>query len=77
MIKRLLKPGGALYLFYEPPDPAGAGELAGRLHAALSAQGFVTATLTAATPRSLLLGVVATPLGGGGALTGSRSARRD
>lgn len=40
LLRRLLAPGGALYLFYEPPSPARAGELAAVLPGVLSAHGF-------------------------------------
>jgi ubiquinone/menaquinone biosynthesis C-methylase UbiE len=41
VVDRLLKPGGALYLFYEPPDPAKLPELAETLMSVLTRHGFV------------------------------------
>ena len=55
VVHRLLKRGGALYLFYEPPDPATLPELAETLLRVLTRHGFVPSIERAES----LLGVVA------------------
>jgi ubiquinone/menaquinone biosynthesis C-methylase UbiE len=61
LIRRVLKPAGALYLFYEPPEATRATEIADRLTAALAVNGYTARTLTATTTRSALLCAVARP----------------
>lgn len=53
LIRGLLRPGGALHLFYEPPDPARLKHLATALETTLGAHGFTAAT----TVDGRLLGV--------------------
>ncbi|GAA4460590.1 class I SAM-dependent methyltransferase [Phytohabitans houttuyneae] len=57
LIRGLLRPGGALHLCYEPPDPARLTDLAATLQAALTAHGFHPTTTTGAR----FLDVSATP----------------
>jgi cyclopropane fatty-acyl-phospholipid synthase-like methyltransferase len=45
-IRALLKPEGRLFLFYEPPDPAGAQQVAETVSASLSAAGFAVNRVT-------------------------------
>lgn len=60
LIRRLLAPGGALYLFYEPPDATRAKDLTGRLAPMLADQGYRTTILTGTTSTgAALVGVVA------------------
>jgi hypothetical protein len=49
LARRLLRPGGALYLSYEPPGPDQVRRLAGKLVGHLAAAGFATTTTIAAT----------------------------
>jgi len=55
VVHRLLKPGGALYLFYELPDPAKLPELTETLTCVLTRHGFVPSIERAES----LLGIVA------------------
>lgn len=48
LLARLLRPGGALYLFYEPPEPSRARALAQQLRAMFAGHGFSTSTPTTA-----------------------------
>lgn len=57
LIRGLLRPGGALHLFYEPPDPSRLARLATTLEGALAAGGYRPETTTAGT----LLRVRGTP----------------
>jgi trans-aconitate methyltransferase len=50
LVRTLIKPSGALYLFYEPPSPARVPELASRLAVVLAGHRF-TATTIATTAR--------------------------
>lgn len=59
LIRGLLRPGGSLHLFFEPPDPARLRELAATLSAQLGAHGF----RAAATVDGRFLGVRGTPAG--------------
>jgi cyclopropane fatty-acyl-phospholipid synthase-like methyltransferase len=62
VVRRLLRPGGAMYLGYQPPDPARAAAVAGRTAAFLAERGFTTTVLTGVSPRSPALAcVVARP----------------
>jgi ubiquinone/menaquinone biosynthesis C-methylase UbiE len=62
LIKRLLKPGGAVYLCYEPPGATQAAGLADTLNVALASSGFATMThLKTTATKSALLGVVGRP----------------
>lgn len=45
VIRRVLAPNGALYLFYEPPSAARAREVARRVSQQLMASGFIVADL--------------------------------
>lgn len=49
LIRRVLKPKGAMYLFYEPPRAARARAIADNVVAFLTGQGFTTTTVSAAT----------------------------
>jgi SAM-dependent methyltransferase len=60
LVTRLLAPGGALYLCYEPPDAARIAEIADKLTGVL-APGFVMTTLTTTRRARSLLCVVARP----------------
>jgi SAM-dependent methyltransferase len=61
-IRRLLRPGGALYLCYEPPVAARAAELAEKLVAELGKHGFAaTTTITPTGGSAVQLSVVARP----------------
>jgi SAM-dependent methyltransferase len=55
VIRGLLASGGAVYLCYEPPDPAKAAETGRRVTAALAASGFATTTVTGTTSYSTAL----------------------
>ncbi|MGK5559044.1 SAM-dependent methyltransferase [Actinomadura kijaniata] len=54
LIRTWLKPSGALYLFYEPPDASRRAELAARVGAALADHGLETTTLTGTASRPLV-----------------------
>lgn len=61
-VRRLLKRGGAVHLFYEPPSRAMSSELLRKLEARLSASGFtIRDTTIAAFRRGAGLEVVAKP----------------
>lgn len=61
-IRRLLRPGGALYLFYEPPTTTRARGIAERVTALLGEHGFPTTTRTAVTSRGTsVLAIIARP----------------
>ncbi|MFC0531907.1 SAM-dependent methyltransferase [Phytohabitans kaempferiae] len=49
LIRGLLRPGGTLHLFYEPPGPARVKELTTKLEAALREHGYDPRTATAGT----------------------------
>ncbi|AVT38943.1 cyclopropane-fatty-acyl-phospholipid synthase family protein [Plantactinospora sp. BB1] len=49
LLRRLLRPGGGLYLCYEPPEATRVAELVRRLPATLSAHGFAATAVTSAT----------------------------
>lgn len=67
VVRRALRPYGALYLFYEPPLASRAPELAKRVVAFLTGQGFATNTVTGTTRRGpTLLGIVGRPPEGAG-----------
>jgi SAM-dependent methyltransferase len=55
VVRRVLKPAGALHLCYEPPTPDRVAPIADRLTTALAAAGFTTTV----TRSGRLLGVVA------------------
>lgn len=55
VLSRLLRPGGALYLFYEPPTAEQVAGIARTVAAALDAAGLATSTSTASTGGSALL----------------------
>jgi SAM-dependent methyltransferase len=52
IIRRLLRPGGSLYLFYSPPSPAKIGTLAEQLVTTLAGLGFPGAIVETATAGS-------------------------
>ena len=52
LVRRVLKRNGAMYLFYEPPQPARAKAIAQRVASFLTEQGFATTTLTTTTNRA-------------------------
>jgi ubiquinone/menaquinone biosynthesis C-methylase UbiE len=52
LVRRVLKRNGAMYLFYEPPQPARAMAIAERVASFLTEQGFTTTTLTTTTNRA-------------------------
>lgn len=65
LVRRLLKPGGALYLFHEPPTVSRAKAFADRLVPFLTEQGFATTSSTATTRRrTSLLCLIARPAAG-------------
>ena len=49
LIRRALNPTGSLHLFYEPPEPSRIPDLADKLVAVLTGNGFTATTLTTAT----------------------------
>jgi trans-aconitate methyltransferase len=55
LIRRLLAPGGAVYLFYEPPSADRADQLAGALPRVLADHGFASTTRTRTTAASTVL----------------------
>ncbi|MCW6009107.1 class I SAM-dependent methyltransferase [Micromonospora sp. CPCC 205371] len=55
IVRRLLKPGGAMYLFYEPPDSSRAAAIADRIAPFLTEHGFDTSVSMATTSRSMAL----------------------
>jgi ubiquinone/menaquinone biosynthesis C-methylase UbiE len=57
-LRRSLRPDGALFLFYEPPEPARALATAERVGAFLTARGFSATSLTTTTRRSSLVACV-------------------
>jgi ubiquinone/menaquinone biosynthesis C-methylase UbiE len=60
LIRRVLKPGGAIYLFYEPPHATRARAIADNAATFLTGQGFDTTTLTTTTgPQRAVVCVVA------------------
>jgi cyclopropane fatty-acyl-phospholipid synthase-like methyltransferase len=62
VIRRALKPGGALYLFYEAPDPARTIAVGERVGAVLSGHGWQSSTVRTTTKRSTaIVGLVASP----------------
>ena len=64
-MKAWLKPGGALYLFYQPPDPSGIERLTETITGTLTAHGFGTPQLTVKDlGKEKLIGFVAQPAGG-------------
>ncbi|MEH1129013.1 SAM-dependent methyltransferase [Micromonospora sp. CPCC 206061] len=54
-VRRLLTPGGAMYLFYEPPDSSRAAAIADRIAPFLNEHGFTTTVSMATTSRSMAL----------------------
>jgi cyclopropane fatty-acyl-phospholipid synthase-like methyltransferase len=54
-VRRLLKPAGTLYLFYEPPDSSRAAAIADRIAPFLTEHGFTTTVSMATTRRSMAL----------------------
>ena len=76
LIRRVLKPGGTLHLFSEPPQAARATAIADNVVAFLTEQGFATTTLsTNTTPSRAVVCVTARPLTRSGRSgTGRRSA---
>ncbi|QXJ22499.1 class I SAM-dependent methyltransferase [Actinomadura graeca] len=63
VIGGILKPGGALYLFYEPPSADRAGQVAADLDRVLRRKGFMTEVSTARTSRRAALLCVKASLG--------------
>jgi trans-aconitate methyltransferase len=61
VLSHRLTPGGALYLFYEPPTPEKATELAHTLANVLKANGFTQETATAPTGKATSLCLKAHP----------------
>lgn len=55
LIRRILVPGGALYLCYEPPAASWAKELVDRLEPVLTAHGYACTTSTGTTASSAAL----------------------
>ncbi|GLH96585.1 SAM-dependent methyltransferase [Phytohabitans aurantiacus] len=55
IVRRLLKPGGAMYLFYEPPDASRAAAIADRIAPFLTEHGFDTSVSMATSSRSMAL----------------------
>ncbi|WP_084265844.1 class I SAM-dependent methyltransferase [Actinomadura macra] len=55
LLSGILKPGGALFLFYEPPSSAQAARLTADLDRTLQRHGFATSVLTARTSASASL----------------------
>ncbi|MEJ3744485.1 class I SAM-dependent methyltransferase [Actinomycetes bacterium KLBMP 9797] len=54
-VKRLLKPTGAMYLYYEPPATSRAAAIAARIAPFLAEHGFTTTVSMATTSRSTAL----------------------
>lgn len=54
-VRRLLRPAGAMYLFYEPPDSSRAAAIADRIVPFLTEHGFATTVSMATTRRSRAL----------------------
>jgi len=54
-VRRLLKPTGAMYLFYEPPDASRAAAIANRIAPFLTEHGFTTTVSMATTSHSKAL----------------------
>ncbi|GAA4731987.1 hypothetical protein Prum_003300 [Phytohabitans rumicis] len=54
-VRSLLKPSGALYLVYEPPDSSRAAAIADRIAPFLTEHGFTTTVSMATTRRSMAL----------------------
>ncbi len=52
-VKRLLKPSGAMYLYYEPPDATRAAAIADRIAPFLTEHGFNTTVSMAMTRRAM------------------------
>jgi cyclopropane fatty-acyl-phospholipid synthase-like methyltransferase len=52
LIRKALKPGGAMYLFYEAPDSTRTLAIADRVSTVLSGHGFTSNTLSTTTKRS-------------------------
>ena len=62
LLRRVLKPGGTMHLFYEPPRADRARAVADNVVAFLTAQGFTTTTLSTTTrPAREVVCVVARP----------------
>lgn len=55
LIRRILAPGGALYLCYEPPTAGRAEKLVGTLEPVLTAHGYACTTSTGTTASSAAL----------------------
>jgi SAM-dependent methyltransferase len=61
-VRRLLAPGGRLFLFYDPPSPAQSGRIVDACRRGLAAEGFsVDEVPRAAGTPARGLGIVATP----------------
>lgn len=54
-VRRLLKPTGAMYLYYEPPDASRAAAIADRIAPFLTENGFTTTVSMGTTSRSMAL----------------------
>jgi SAM-dependent methyltransferase len=64
VVRRLLKPGGTLYLFYQPPSPAQVKAVVAKLSRNLEAGGFVVdRVITREAPAAGFVCVVARPGG--------------
>jgi SAM-dependent methyltransferase len=62
LVKRLLRPGAALYVFYEPPDAGRTAELTANVMTALGERGFTTSVLTSGSAKGMpLVGIVGRP----------------
>ncbi|NUR71431.1 MAG: class I SAM-dependent methyltransferase [Hamadaea sp.] len=64
IVRRLLKPSGAMFLTYEPPTPGRAEAIAGRIAGFLTEQRFEVTTTYGTTHRSALVSLVAKPVPG-------------
>lgn len=66
LIRQMLKPGGSLHLFYEPPSKSGADATATKVASHLTAAGFASHTTTAVAQHNAatLLHIVGTELDG-------------
>jgi cyclopropane fatty-acyl-phospholipid synthase-like methyltransferase len=63
-VRKLLAPGGTLFLFYEPPSLAGRKQAEAKLLANLEANRFeILEVIEADASRSSLFGVIARPVG--------------
>ena len=63
-VRKLLAPGGTLFVFYEPPSSAGRKQAEAKLLANLEANRFeVLEVIEADASRSSLFGVIARPVG--------------